>query len=330
MKIAFTSVKDKDIDFFKEQLKDCRLVFFKTTIDNIKIEDINDTDILCIFVFDKLTKDILSKFENLKLIITRSTGYDHIDIEYCRKHNIKVAHIPGYSPKSIAEHTLAMLLTLTRKIKRVCTKTKEMDFSQSEDIVGIDLDELSIGVIGTGRIGSWTAKLSKFLGMEVYAYDIVKNRELESMGVKYEDNLNELFEKSDVISLHVPYTPQTHHLINRDNIKTMKDGVILLNTSRGAVIDTDAIYDAIKSGKILAAGLDVFEDEDILILNRYEKGNSSDKALKILKLSTLDNVIITPHIAYYTQKAINNIRKYTVECIKLFIGRKSLDSFEVV
>ena len=329
MKIVFTCVNENDIKFLKENLSDYELIFYKTYIDKINLEEIIDADILSVFVFDKLDKEKLSKFKNLKLIVTRSAGFDHIDIDYCKENNIKVAHMPAYSPKSIAEHSLALLLNLTRKIKNSYQKTEKIDFSQTEALMGTDLDEMSIGVIGTGRIGSWTAKLCKSLGMEVYAFDIVENKELKELGIKYM-NLDELVENSDVISLHVPYTPKTHHLINKERIEKMKDGAILINTSRGAVVDTDALYDALKKGKLSAAGLDVFEDEDILILNKYEEGISSDKNLKILKLNTLPNVIITPHIAYYTKKAVNNIRNCTVECINMFIKEGNLGRFEVV
>ena len=329
MKIVFTWVKDEDVKYFSENLKGHQLIFYKDYIDKINVEEISDTDILSVFVFDKLDKEKLSRFKNLKLIVTRSVGFDHIDIDYCKENNIKVANIPSYSPKSIAEHTLALLLSLTRKLKTSIEKTTKVDFTQTEDLMGLDLDDLTVGIIGTGRIGSWVARMCLSLGMKVYAYDVIENEELKKLGVKYVD-FDTLIESSDVISLHVPYSPQTHHLINGEAIKKMKEGVILINTSRGAVVDTDALYEALKEGKIGGAGLDVFEDEDILILEKYEDGHSTDKNLKIIKLSTLPNVIITPHIAYYTTKAVKNIRKHTVEAIKMFLETGKLGSFEVV
>jgi len=329
MKITFTSLKEQDIQFFKEKLRNFNLKFFNETIDKIPLEEIQDTEILSIFVFDRLNEKLILKLKKLKLIITRSAGVDHIDIEYCKKRGIKIAHMPAYSPKSIAEHTLAMILTLTRKLKKIGKNLEKMDYSQSEDIIGVDLDELSIGIIGTGKIGSWTAKLCKYLGMKVYAFDLVESEELKEMGIEYLD-LDTILKIADIISLHVPYTPQTHHLINKERINKMKKGAILINTARGAVVDIDALYEALKNKKIAGAGLDVFEDEDILILNRYEDGKVSDKNLKILKLNTLENVIITPHIAYYTRKAVNNIRNCTVDCINLFIKEGKLGKFEVI
>lgn len=329
MKIVFTSVNKSDIEFYKYSLPESEVIFFQDNIDNINIKEICDANILSVFVFDKLDKNKLSQFNNLKLIITRSAGVDHIDINYCKERGIRVANIPAYSPKSIAEHSLCLLLNLTRKIKLISSKTKDIDFSQNEELIGLDLDQLKIGIIGTGKIGSWMAKICKNLGMEVYAYDIKENLELKTLGIKY-INLESLIEISDVISLHVPYSAKTHHLINKEKINKMKDGAIIINTSRGAVLDTNALYNALMNGKLGGAGIDVFEDEDILILNRYEKGIVSDKALKILKLNTLPNVIITPHIAYFTKKAVNNIRNSVVECINIFLKEGKLGKFEVV
>ncbi len=329
MNITFTSLgKDEEL-FFKEHLKGSNLKLYKKQIDEIPLKEIKDTEILVVFVFDKVDRNILQNLKNLKLVITRSAGFDHIDIDYCREKGIHVAHMPAYSPKSIAEHVFAMLLALTRKIKIIQNKEEKIDFSQSPELIGVDLDELTIGVIGTGKIGTHTAKIALGFGMDVLAYDIRENQELKEKGVKYVD-FDTLIKKSDVISLHVPYTPHTHHLINEDTIKNMKDGVILINTSRGKVVDTDAVYEGVSNGKIGGLALDVFEDEEILLLEKYKKGLSSDKNLKIIKLLSMDNVIITPHIAYFTKKAIKNIKRCTVEAINLFIEKGELGRFKVV
>ncbi len=329
MNITFTSLRKDEIEFFKEQLKGENLKLYETQIDKIPIEEIKDTEILVVFVFDKLGRDILSRLPSLKLVITRSAGIDHIDLDYCKEKGIYVAHMPAYSPKSIAEHTFAMLLSLTRKIKASQEKEKRLDFSQDETLLGVDLDQLTMGIIGTGRIGTETAKLALAFGMEVLAFDIKENPELKEKGVKYLP-FEEVIKQADVISLHVPYTPKTHHLINKDVIDKMKDGVYLINTSRGKVVDTDALYEAVLKGKIKGLGLDVFEDEEILILNKYEEGKGTDKNLKILKLLSMDNVIVTPHIAYFTKKATDNIKHCTVEVIRLFIQNEDLGRFKVL
>ncbi len=329
MRVVFTSVKKEDRDFFKEHLKGLNVEFYETQIQNIPLERIKDVDVLSVFVFDKVGREYLSQLKNLKLIITRSAGYDHIDLNFCKEKGIYVAHMPAYSPKSIAEHTFAMILSLTRKLKAAEINGKNLNFSQEENLLGTDLDELTLGIIGTGRIGTETAKIALGFGMDVIAYDIKENEDLKKSGVKYL-SFEDVIKNADIISLHVPYTPETHHLINRDTIEKMKDGVYLINTSRGAVIDTDALYEFFFKGKFSGIGLDVFEDEDILILKEYKKGKSSDKNLKILELLSCDNVIVTPHIAYFTKKAIKNIRKCTVEAIKMFIEKGELGRFKVI
>jgi D-lactate dehydrogenase len=329
MNITFTSLRKDEKEFFEKHLKEHSLKLYENPIDKIPLKDIKKTEILVVFVFDKLGRDILSQLPDLKLIITRSAGIDHIDLDYCKEKGIHVAHMPAYSPKSIAEHTFALLLNLTRRIKTTQKKEEKIDFSQGEDLIGIDLDQLTIGVIGTGRIGTQTALLALAFGMEVLAFDIKENPMLKEKGVKYL-SFDEIIKKSDVITLHVPYTPKTHHLINKETVAKMKEGVYIINTSRGKVVDTDAIYEGVVTGKIKGLALDVFEDEEILILKRFEEGKGSDKNLKILRLLSFDNVIITPHIAYFTKKAIENIKNCTLEAITLFVKGEDLGRFKVL
>ncbi len=329
LRITFTGLREDELNFFKSSLEkeDCK--FYSKPLEDINISEILDTEILSIFVFDKVNKEVLDKLENLKLIITRSAGVDHIDIEECRKRGIKVANLPAYSPRSIAEHSLAFILALIKNIKFIETREKNLDFSQESSIMSVDLDELKVGIIGTGKIGSELAKMCISLGMEVLAFDIYENEELKNIGVKY-TSLNKLLELSDIVSLHIPYTKDTHNLIDREKINLMKDGAILINTARGKVVDTNAVYEAVKTGKISGLGLDVFEDEDILILKKYKKGFATDKNLKILELLQLPNVLITPHTAYFTKKATSRMKNCTLEIINRFKSGKSLGRFEVV
>ena len=182
--------------------------------------------------------------------------------------------------------------------------------------------------MGTGRIGFYTAKYGVAFGMRVLAFDIRENEELKQLGVEYVD-YETLLRNSDIVSFHVPLTPKTKHMLSFKNVKLLKDGAIVINTSRGGVIDTDALYEAYKNGKISALGLDVFEDERILILNEYEKGKSSNKVLKILRLASEDNVVITPHIAYMTKRALENMRKCTVDAIKKFAKGEDISKYLV-
>ncbi|WP_457624767.1 NAD(P)-dependent oxidoreductase [Persephonella sp.] len=329
MKIVFTSVRRDEKSYFLENLKQFHILEFQQTINKIDPEKVKDADILSVFIFDRLDRETLSKFDNLKLIITRSTGVDHIDLEYCRQKGIKVAHIPGYSPESIAEHTFGLILCLTRKLKKIEKRAERLDYSIQPEIMGKDLYTLSLGIIGTGRIGTAVARIASAFRMKIFAYDIRENPEVIDLGGEYLP-LEELLKKSDIITLHTPLTDKTYHLIDRKAISLMKDGVILINTSRGGVVDTDAVYEALQSGKIAGLGLDVFEDEKILMLNQYEEGKSSDKVMKILKLNSQDNVVVTPHVAFFTEKATENIKHMTVECIKKFIQGEDISDCLVV
>ncbi len=320
MKIALTSVFKENVDFFKEKLEEYELKVYTETIQDIPLVELKDVDILSVFVFDKLDRNLLKNLKNLRFIITRSVGYDHIDVEYCKEKGIKVAHIPSYSPSSIAQHVFGMILSLVRKLKTIDRRVRKLNFKQEFEIMGFNLENLTLGVIGTGRIGTFVAKYGIAFGMRVVAYDIFEKEELKEIGVKYL-TFEKVLEGSDVISVNVPLNRETYHMIGENAIKLMKDGVIFINTSRGEVVDTDALYKYYKMGKFGGIGLDVCEDEMILILERYRKGFSSDKNLKILELANKPNVIITPHIAYFTEVSMENIKNQTIEAIKAFVEK---------
>jgi len=329
MKIVFTSLKEFEKDFYRERLSDHEVSLYTEPINRVSAEELERADILSVFVTDRLGKELLSRLPKLKLLITRSVGTDHIDVDFCRERGIRVANVPAYSPRSIAEHAIALMLSLTRKLKRVERNIHNFNFSHEKDILSQSLYTKTVGVIGTGRIGREVAKISLVLFKEVLAYDIKEDEELRGMGVRYV-SLSELLENADIISIHVPYTEQTHHLIDRESLKRMKDGVILVNTARGGVIDTEAVYEAVLSGKIGALGLDVFEDEETLLLKRHREGICSANIMRILELSFRDNVIITPHVAYFTERAVENIMKHTVEIINAFAEKKEVEKFRVV
>ncbi|AAC06898.1 hydroxyacid dehydrogenase [Aquifex aeolicus] len=318
MNVLFTSVPQEDVPFYQEALKDLSLKIYTTDVSKVPENELKKAELISVFVYDKLTEELLSKMPRLKLIHTRSVGFDHIDLDYCKKKGILVTHIPAYSPESVAEHTFAMILTLVKRLKRIEDRVKKLNFSQDSEILARELNRLTLGVIGTGRIGSRVAMYGLAFGMKVLCYDVVKREDLKEKGCVY-TSLDELLKESDVISLHVPYTKETHHMINEERISLMKDGVYLINTARGKVVDTDALYRAYQRGKFSGLGLDVFEDEEILILKKYTEGKATDKNLKILELACKDNVIITPHIAYYTDKSLERIREETVKVVKAFV-----------
>src|SRR3990167_11499088 len=245
MKIAFCEIKDGEKDFFKKRLKGHDLVFFQEPISERIAERIKDFDILSIFIYSKITPDVLSRFKNLKAIITRSMGFDHIDIISCSKKGIKVSTAPHYGDNSVAEHTFGLILALSRNIHKAYLRTVNKNYS-IEGLKGFDIKGKTLGVIGVGRIGSHVVKIASGFEMNILANDHHPNKEIKRK-CKYV-SLDYLLKNSDIITLHVPYNKENHHLINAKTIEKMKTGAILINTSRGPIVDTKAVVAALKSG----------------------------------------------------------------------------------
>ncbi|MCD6429318.1 hydroxyacid dehydrogenase [bacterium] len=323
MKIAFFEIKGWEKRFLRKELKQHYLEFFTEPLNPENVKTIKNFDILSVFIYSKINKNILKNLPKVKFISTRSTGYDHIDLQECKKRKIKVANVPFYGENTVAEHTFALILALSRNVHKSYMRTIRGDFS-IEGLKGFDLKGKTIGVIGAGRIGLHVIKIAKGFGMEVLAYDIRQDKFLaEVLDFKYV-TLEELLKKSDIISLHVPATPKTHHLINKNNIKLIKKGAILINTARGSVVDTEALIEALNKGILSGAGLDVIEGEDLI---KEEKQLLYDPA-KLEKLKDLvkdhillskENVVYTPHIAFYSQEALERILDTTVKNIQGFI-----------
>ncbi len=327
MKIAFFEDTAEDIRFFKEKLQEQELLFFETPINKVDCSKLKDVDIISIFVSSHITEEILDCLPNLKLIVTRSVGMDHIQLDACEKRNIKVFNIPDYGPQSIAEFTFALLLALVKRLPDAMDKTKKGIFSW-KGLTGIELKDKVFGIIGTGRIGRYVAKIAKGFNMKVIAYDLFPNIDIaKEIGYEYVD-METLLKTSDIISLHVNLTKENYHMIGKREFEIMKKGVIILNVSRGALIDTEALIDAIKNGKVAYAGLDVMEYEKEL---KHELEYLKKENPEITKGLLLDNilmklqnqtsrVIVTPHIAFNTKEALQRIREETVKHIKNFVS----------
>ncbi len=327
MKVVLSGLNREEVPIYSDALRSVgEVACIEGRLAGTDLDVIRDAEVLSVFVFDKLGRETLSKFPNLKIVITRSAGYDHIDIEFCKQKKIRVANIPAYSPSAIAQHTFSLILSLTRKLKLIDSRVKVMDFSQTNLHVH-NLESLTLGVVGTGRIGSLVCRYGLAFGMKVIAHDIEEKIELKDLGVEYV-SLDKLLRVSDVISLHVPYTSQTHHLIDEHAIEKMKEGVILVNTSRGGVVDTKSLYKHIS--KFAGVGLDVFEREEDLILKLYKEGNSSPEVMMIAEMANMDKVIITPHLAYMTEEALNRIRSETIRMIRSFAEGRTEDITYVV
>lgn len=266
----------------------------------------------CIFVNDTADRAVLERLSSygLRFLALRSAGYNHVDLEAAKELGIKVANVPEYSPHAVAEHTVGLMLALNRKLVRAYNRVRDLNFSL-EGLVGFDLHGKTVGLIGVGRIGSAVAKIMHGFGCRIVAYDIHPDNELtESCGVEYVD-LNVLCKESDIVSLHTPVTEETKYIIAHDRIQLMKDGVMLINTSRGALVHTKDVVAALKSGKIGYLGIDVYEEESGLFFEDHSEDIVLDDT--IARLMTFPNVIITSHQAFLTKTALKNIAEQTIQ-----------------
>jgi D-lactate dehydrogenase len=284
----------------------------------------NDAEVITPFVHSRLTAEVLAQFPRLRLIATRSTGYDHIDLDYCRAHGIAVSNVPDYGDATVAEHAFALLLAVSRHIVTGAERTRRGDFSQ-HGLRGFELRGKTLGVLGTGRIGRRVIEIGKGFGMKIVAYDLFPDAAVaEHLGYEYLD-LHVLLSQADVVTLHVPATPQTHHLLGDPEFAAMKKGAVLINTARGGVVDTSALVRALSARKLRAAGLDVLPAEPLIReeaeIFRNDRRNSDTDLRALLAdhvLLRFPNVIVTPHVAYDTDEALRRILDTTIANIEAF------------
>jgi D-lactate dehydrogenase len=317
--ISFYGIWPEMQEYVKTHMQDFN-VFIST--EKISEKNLNpDTEILAVFVEAPVTKKIIESLPHLKMIATMSTGFDHIDLETAKQKNIPVCNVPTYGENTVAEHAMALILGLTRKLFPSVKRVKEgvYDF---HGLRGVDLKNKTVGVIGTGHIGAHLIKMVRGFETTILAYDAFPNKELaKTLGFSYV-TLDELLSSSDIISLHTPLLPSTHHLINTENIKNIKKGSYLINTARGALIEPEAIVWALQHNHLAGVGLDVLEDENLI--QNYEEVISCKDDCKI-KTTMLNNIIIdhpnsivTPHNAFNSAEAIQRILDVTIENIQSF------------
>jgi len=330
LKIAFFETEPWEIDYLKSRLKGFDLIFFedKLTLKNLK--KIIDINILSPFIYSLIDKKIIDSLKSLKYITTRSTGFDHIDLKSCQSKNILVSNVPTYGENTVAEHTFALILALSRKIPFSWERVKRGDFSL-ENLRGFDLKGKTLGVVGVGNIGRHVIRIAKGFEMNVLAFDIKKDQKFAKQNSFKYVSLNYLFKNSDIITLHVPYNKATHHLINLKSLKLFKRGCYLINTARGGICDTTALLKGLKQGIFAGLGLDVLEEEcfikeerELLTVN-FKKGCDLKTALENHILINQPNVIITPHNAFNSQEALTRILDTTIENIKSFLKNKPIN-----
>ncbi len=328
MKIAFFEATDWEKDFLQKSplALEHEFLFFPEELGSKHLPRISGCDILSVFIYSKVTEKILSGCPNLKLITTRSTGFDHIDMEACRKRKISVSNVPFYGENTVAEHTFALILSLSRNVHKAYVRTIKGDFSLT-GLKGFDLKGKTLGVIGAGHIGLHVVKMAKGFGMEVLAFDLNKSEFMEEvLNFRYVP-LDELLGRSDIITLHAPYNKKTHHMINRNNINKIKRGALLINTARGGLVDTHALVQALDEGILSGAGLDALEGEDLIKEEKQILASQfpQDKLETLVKNHILlhrENVVITPHVAFYSQEALQRILETTLENIAGFASGK--------
>ncbi|MBX2987216.1 MAG: 2-hydroxyacid dehydrogenase [Bdellovibrionaceae bacterium] len=303
-------------------------VFFEHRLTEQTVASAAGFPAICSFVNDRLNAAVLRQLHRngTRLIALRSAGFNHVDLAVAQELGLSVARVPAYSPYSVAEHAVTLILALNRKICRASARIHELNFSL-DGLVGFDLHGKTVGVVGTGRIGAVMARIMAGFGCEVLAFDLAPDAEVAGIkGVKYV-SLDEIFQRSDILSLHVPLTPQTRHLIDDRSLSLMKPGVMLINTSRGALIDAKALIRALKTGHVGAAGLDVYEEEEGVFFHDLSEQILADDVLA--RLLTFPNVLITAHQAFLTREALHNIAETTWDNVTAFEKGEKLEN-EVV
>ena len=317
MKVAFFDTKSYDIPGFEHYAADSGLEikFFETRLNEDTASLAAGYDAVCVFVNDTVSAAVVDQLCQLgvKVLVLRCAGFNNVDMKACQG-RLPVYRVPAYSPYAVAEHAMALLLTINRRTHKAYIRTRDFNFSL-QGLAGFDLHGKTVGIIGTGKIGRVFADICKGFGIKILAYDKYPNPD---SGLTYVD-LPELFEQSDIISLHCPLTEETHHIIDAASIAKMKTGVTILNTSRGALINTEDLIAGIKNKKVGAACLDVYEEEGDFFYEDYSGHIVRDD--KLVRLIAMPNVIVTSHQAFLTQEALDSIASTTVDnLVKFFAG----------
>lgn len=326
MRVAVFSTKPYDRQFLEAAngFHDFKLKYFESRLTSETVQVAAGYDGVCVFVNDVLDADVIARLsaEGVKLIALRCAGFNNVDLHAADEHGMTVVRVPAYSPYSVAEHTVAMMLSLNRKIHRAHNRVREGNFSL-DGLLGFDLHGQTVGVIGTGQIGLVVIQIMLGFGCKVLAYDPYPNPKVEQMGASYV-SLDDLLTHSDIITLHCPLTPETRHLIDAETLALCKDGVMIVNTSRGALIDALDVIEALKSGRVGYLGLDVYEEEADVFFEDLSGQILKDDTLA--RLTTFPNVLITSHQAFFTRNALQNIAETTMHNIALFAAGKPAEN----
>lgn len=326
MKMLMFDFRESEKDFFeKNEFKDIEITFIEEPLNEysqLSEEMLEETDIISVFISSKLTEDVIKKFKNLRIITTRSTGYNHIDVKYCSQNHIAVFNVEEYGKSSVAQYTFALILALVRNLIPAYLDIQK-SLINHKDYEGRNISALTIGIIGCGAIGTAVANLAKSFGMNILVNSYAQRDDIATFA-RYV-SIDELLKESDIITLHFPYTSEHYHFLGVNEFQKMKDGVYIINTARGELIDILVLYENLVSGKVKGVALDVLECEE-LTFGQANLANLNDidskcttSALITQKLLAMDNVIVTPHIAYNTKESIDTLLKTTFNNIRDFM-----------
>ena len=323
MKMLLFDFRESERDFFnRHEFKDFDITFIEEPLNEmsqLSEEQLNETDVVSVFINSSLTEEVISKFKNLRIIAARSTGYNHIDLKYCTQHNIAVLNVEQYGHTAVAQYTIGLMIAIVRNMLPAYFAMQK-NFINHADYEGRDLKNMTLGIVGGGAIGGGVAQIASSMGMNILVNSYKKSEELKDI-VEFVE-LDELLSKSDIISLHIPFTTDTYHFLNAEAFNKMKDGVYIINTARGELVDVVALYENLINGKIKGAALDVLECENVTfggdILPDIKTSNSKclTNALVTEKLMGCKNVILTPHIAYNTKEAVETLLETSFNSIK--------------
>lgn len=324
MKITFFSAKPYDKEFFEKGNSNFGFdfTFFETHLGPHIVQAVEPTDAICVFVNDKVNKQVIEVLaqKGVKVIALRCAGFNNVDLDAAKANDIHVCRVPAYSPEAVAEHALAMILTLNRKTHKAYNRVREQNFAL-HGLLGFTMKGKTVGVIGTGHIGTEFCKIMQGMGCRVIAYDVNINTELAQKGIEY-FSITDLLKQSDIVSLHCPLMPQTHHLINATTLAVMKKGAMLINTSRGGLIDTEAVIEALKQQQLGYLGIDVYEQEEKIFFRDLSENIIADDTLQLLM--SFPNVLVTAHQAFFTKEALEQITEVTLNNIHQLLNHENL------
>lgn len=323
MKIAFFEIRAWEKKYLKKKLKGHTLEFYADPLTQDNAAQVKNIEVLSVFIYSNVDARAIKRLARLKLIATRSTGFDHIDVKECDRRKITVSTVPFYGENTVAEHTFGLILAISRNIHKAYMKTLRYDFD-IEGLKGFDLKGKTLGVVGAGGIGLNVIRIARGFDMQVLACDPRPNKILaEVLGFRYA-GLYDLLGNSDIITLHVPHNERTHHLINAESIRHIKKGALLINTSRGGIVDTKVLIEALDKGILSGAGLDVLEGEELIkeeeqLLYDQSTVETMRKVVRDHILLRRENIVFTPHIAFYSQEALERILETTVQNIEMYL-----------